>query len=75
MEKTYITADDLLLDSIKLAEQIYTRGCRPHFIIGVWRVAQAVDAVMRQAHQQGISPVVPAMITPALVFAMLWVWL
>ena len=37
MEKTYITADDLLLDSIKLAEQIYTRGCRPHFIIGVWR--------------------------------------
>ena len=37
MEKRYITADELQLDSFKLAEQIYVRGCRPHFIVGVWR--------------------------------------
>ena len=37
MEKRYISADELLLDSFKLAEQIYVRGCRPHFIVGVWR--------------------------------------
>ena len=37
MEKQFISADELLLDSFKLAEQIYVRGCRPHFIVGVWR--------------------------------------
>lgn len=37
MEKQYITANELLIDSFKLAEQIYTRGYRPNFIIGVWR--------------------------------------
>ncbi len=37
MEKKFLTADDLLLDSFKLGEQIYQRGFRPHFIVGVWR--------------------------------------
>lgn len=37
MEKRYISADELLIDSFKLAEQIYSRGCRPNFIVGVWR--------------------------------------
>ncbi len=37
MEKKFINAGELLLDSFKLAEQIYSRGYRPHFIIGVWR--------------------------------------
>ena len=37
MEKRFIGANELLLDSFKLAEQIYSRGCRPHFIVGVWR--------------------------------------
>ncbi len=37
MDKHFITADELLIDSFKLAEQLYVRGCRPHFIIGVWR--------------------------------------
>lgn len=36
-EKRYISADELLIDSFKLAEQVYARGCRPNFIIGVWR--------------------------------------
>jgi hypoxanthine phosphoribosyltransferase len=37
MEKHFITSKELLLDSMRLAEQIYMRGYRPHFIIGVWR--------------------------------------
>lgn len=37
MEKHFITANELLLDSFKLAEQIFLRGFRPHFIVGVWR--------------------------------------
>lgn len=37
MEKRFISADELLIDSFRLAEQLYMRGCRPHFIIGVWR--------------------------------------
>ncbi len=37
MVKRFLTADELLLDSFKLAEQIYQRKFRPHFIIGIWR--------------------------------------
>jgi hypoxanthine phosphoribosyltransferase len=37
MDKLFLTADELLLDSFKLAEQIYQRKFKPHFIIGVWR--------------------------------------
>jgi len=37
MEKKFLTANELLLDSFKLAGQIYQRGFRPHFIVGVWR--------------------------------------
>ena len=37
MDKVYISANDLLLDSFRLAEQIFNSGFRPDFIIGVWR--------------------------------------
>ncbi len=37
MEKIYISANDLLVDTFRLAEQIYLSGFRPNFIIGVWR--------------------------------------
>ena len=37
MQKRFISAEELLKDSFTLAEQIYTRGCRPDFIVGVWR--------------------------------------
>ena len=37
MDKVYISANDLLLDSFRLAEKIYASGFRPDFIIGVWR--------------------------------------
>lgn len=37
MEKHFISANALLIDSYKLAEQIYTSDCRPDFIVALWR--------------------------------------
>lgn len=48
MEKHYITANDLLLDSFKLAEQIYLKGFRPHFIVGVWRGGAPVGIAVQE---------------------------
>ena len=48
MEKRYITANELLLDSFKLAEQIYLRGFRPHFIVGVWRGGAPVGIAVQE---------------------------
>lgn len=48
MQKQFITADELLLDSFKLAEQIYLRGYRPNFIIGVWRGGTPVGIVVQE---------------------------
>lgn len=56
MEKRFITANELLLDSFKLAEQIYVRGFRPHFIIGVWRGGSPVGiAVQEYLEYKGVS--------------------
>ena len=48
MDKLYITANDLLLDSFKLAEQIFQRGYRPHFIVGVWRGGSPVGIAVQE---------------------------
>lgn len=37
MEKVYISAQQLLEDSCKMALQIYESGYRPNYIVGVWR--------------------------------------
>lgn len=37
MNKIFLTADDLLLDSYRLAQQVYDSGFVPSFIIGLWR--------------------------------------
>ncbi|ACR13255.1 phosphoribosyltransferase [Teredinibacter turnerae] len=56
MEKRFITANELLLDSFKLAEQIFVRGFRPHFIIGVWRGGSPVGiAVQEYLEYKGVS--------------------
>ena len=36
MHKIYITAQNLLESSFKLAHMIYEDGFRPDFIVGVW---------------------------------------
>lgn len=48
MEKRFITANELLLDSFKLGEQIYQRGFRPHFIVGVWRGGSPVGIAVQE---------------------------
>jgi hypoxanthine phosphoribosyltransferase len=37
MEKTYISADSLLRDSLALGVQILRSGFRPSFLVGIWR--------------------------------------
>lgn len=48
MDKTYLTADDLLIDSFALAEQIYLSGFKPDFIIGVWRGGAPVGIAIQE---------------------------
>ena len=56
MDKTYITANDLLLDSFRLAEKIVDSGYRPDFIIGVWRGGAPVGIAIQEYFQYtGIS--------------------
>ncbi len=48
MDKHYITAEELLSDSFKLAEKIYLSGFRPDFIIGVWRGGAPVGIAIQE---------------------------
>ena len=46
--KQYISADELLIDSFKLGEQIYLSGFRPDFIIGVWRGGAPIGIAIQE---------------------------
>lgn len=48
MDKVYISANELLLDSFRLAETIYASGFRPDFIIGVWRGGAPVGIAIQE---------------------------
>ncbi len=48
MDKHYITAADLLRDSFELAEQIFSSGFRPNFIVGVWRGGAPVGIAVQE---------------------------
>lgn len=48
MDKIFISAQDLLKDSFKLAVNIYDSGFRPHFIIGVWRGGTPVGIAVQE---------------------------
>ena len=48
MEKHFISADELLTDSFRLADQIYRSGFRPHFIVGVWRGGAPVGIAVQE---------------------------
>lgn len=48
MQKHYITANDLLLDSYKLGIQILDSGFRPDFIVGVWRGGTPVGIAVQE---------------------------
>ncbi len=56
MDKIYITANELLIDSFRLAEKIHHSGFRPDFIIGVWRGGAPVGiAIQEYLEYVGIS--------------------
>ncbi|MBT4162961.1 MAG: hypoxanthine phosphoribosyltransferase [Gammaproteobacteria bacterium] len=48
MEKLFISADDLLIDSFRLADQIFRSGFRPHFIVGIWRGGAPVGIAVQE---------------------------
>lgn len=48
MNKQFISANELLLDSFRLAELIYQRGFHPNFIVGVWRGGAPVGIAVQE---------------------------
>ncbi|ALE52368.1 hypoxanthine phosphoribosyltransferase [Candidatus Thioglobus autotrophicus] len=48
IEKTYISADELLLDSFRLGVAIHNSGFRPDFIVGVWRGGTPVGIAIQE---------------------------
>ncbi len=48
MKKTYIAANDLLLDSFQLAANIYQSGFKPDFLVGLWRGGSAVGIAVQE---------------------------
>ena len=48
MKKRFISADELLIDSFKLADQIFQSGFKPHFIVGVWRGGAPVGIAVQE---------------------------
>lgn len=56
MNKVYISAQQLLEDSFKLALAIYESGYRPDYIVGVWRGGAPVGiAVQELLHVLGVE--------------------
>ncbi|MCP3690016.1 MAG: hypoxanthine phosphoribosyltransferase [Gammaproteobacteria bacterium] len=48
MDKTYITAQQLLEDSFRLASQVFEDDFRPEFIIGIWRGGAPVGIAVQE---------------------------
>ncbi|MCR9186068.1 MAG: phosphoribosyltransferase family protein [Halieaceae bacterium] len=48
MHKYYISAQQLLEDSFKLAWQVYESGYRPNYIVGVWRGGAPVGIAVQE---------------------------
>ena len=48
MDKTFITAQKLLEDSFRLANQVYQDDYRPQFIIGIWRGGAPVGIAVQE---------------------------
>ena len=48
IDKYYISANELLVDSFKLGEQVYESDFRPDFIIGVWRGGAPIGIAIQE---------------------------
>jgi len=48
MKKTFVAANDLLLDSFQLAANIHESGFHPDFLVGLWRGGSAVGIAVQE---------------------------
>ncbi len=48
VDKVFITAQSLLEDSFRLAQQIHADGFYPHFIVGIWRGGTPVGIAVQE---------------------------
>ncbi len=48
MNKKFVAADDLLLDSFQLARNIHESGFEPDFLVGLWRGGSAVGIAVQE---------------------------
>ncbi|TRX56873.1 phosphoribosyltransferase [Thalassomonas sp. M1454] len=48
MDKKFITAQELLEDSFRVAAQVYEDGFRPQFIIGIWRGGAPIGIAVQE---------------------------
>lgn len=48
MNKTFITAQELLEDSFRLAAKVYDDGFRPQFIVGIWRGGAPIGIAVQE---------------------------
>jgi hypoxanthine phosphoribosyltransferase len=56
MKKTFIAADDLLLDSFRLSAAVFETGFRPDFLVGLWRGGSAVGIAVQEGLEHfGVS--------------------
>ncbi|QLE84363.1 MULTISPECIES: phosphoribosyltransferase [Shewanella] len=47
-DKRFITAQELLEDSFRLAAQVYDSGFRPEFIVGIWRGGAPIGIAVQE---------------------------
>ena len=56
MKKTFVAANELLLDSFQLAMNIRDAGFRPNYLVGLWRGGSAVGIAVQEGLEHfGIS--------------------
>ncbi len=48
MEKKFITAQELLEDSFRVAAKVYEDGFRPQFIVGIWRGGAPIGIAVQE---------------------------
>jgi hypoxanthine phosphoribosyltransferase len=48
MSKRYISAQELLEDSFKVAAKVYEDGFRPQFIVGIWRGGAPIGIAVQE---------------------------
>lgn len=50
-QKRFISAQELLEDSFRLAAQVYNSGFRPQFIVGIWRGGAPIGIAVQEFYE------------------------